>query len=103
MTTLAVETARPNAASVEVTNEALIVELSNGRAISAPVARYPRLLNGNRKERKNWRLIGRGDGIHWEDLDEDISVDNLIAGKSSSENRSSARRWIDSRNSPKES
>ena len=66
-----------------VTQEALNVDLSDGRTISVPVAWFPRLLYSTQKERDNWRLIGRGHGIHWEEIDEDISVEGLLAGKPS--------------------
>jgi hypothetical protein len=54
------------------------IDLADGRSISAPLAWYPRLDHGTAAERANWRLIGRGEGVHWPDLDEDISVDNLL-------------------------
>ena len=56
-----------------------MVELADGRTISAPLGWYPRLQHGTNAERKNWRLVGRGEGIHWPDLDEDISVAGLLA------------------------
>jgi hypothetical protein len=70
---------------VLVTDDALTLELSDGRTISAPLAWYSRLLHGTAEERRNWRLIGQGRGIHWPDLDEDISVENLLAGNPSGE------------------
>ncbi|MBI2917000.1 MAG: DUF2442 domain-containing protein [Chloroflexi bacterium] len=85
----------PDALGVEVTDEALTVELSDGRAISVPLAWYPRLLHATHEERGNWRLIGRGEGIHWEDLDEDISVEGLLAGRHSGESQASFKRWIE--------
>lgn len=90
--------ARPAlAASVQVTADALVVELDDGRVISVPLAWYPRLLHGTPEERGRWRLIGRGEGIHWPDLDEDISVDGLLAGRPSGESPASLKRWLDSR------
>ena len=82
-----------------VTQEALNVDLSDGRTISVPVAWFPRLLYSTQKERDNWRLIGRGHGIHWEEIDEDISVEGLLAGKPSGESQASFRKWLDSRSS----
>lgn len=70
----------PDARTVNVTEDTLIVELSDGQAISVPLAWFPRLLHGTPEERRNWRLIGRGQGIHWETLDEDISVEGLLRG-----------------------
>ena len=62
---------------VTVTSDALAVDLSDGRSIMVPLAWYPRLMHATDSERENWRLIGNGYGIHWEDLDEDISVEGL--------------------------
>jgi hypothetical protein len=89
----------PNAESVTVTADTLSVDLSDGRTISAPLSWYPRLLHASSKERKNWRLIGKGQGIHWESIDEDISVEGLLAGKPSGESQSSFARWLAARTS----
>jgi hypothetical protein len=75
----------------------LIVELVDGRTISVPVAWYPRLAHGSASERNHWRLIGAGEGIHWPDLDEDISVEGLLAGRQSGESQASLRRWLQTR------
>lgn len=75
----------------------LLVGLSDGRSIGVPLAWYPRLWHGSESERANWRLIGRGEGIHWPELDEDISVEGLIFGKPSNESQSSLQRWLESR------
>ena len=64
---------------VQVLDAELIVHLSDGRTVSAPLAWFPRLLHGTAEQRNNWRLIGKGVGIHWPDLDEDISVRSLLA------------------------
>ena len=90
-------TADARAQNVIVTDDALAVDLNDGRTISVPLAWYPRLLNGTSAERNNWRLIGGGEGIHWPDLDEDVSVENLLAGKPSGESQSSFKRWLASR------
>lgn len=87
----------PTADDVQVGEDALSVQLSDGRTISAPLAWYPRLMHGSAKERGNWRLIGRGEGIHWEDLDEDISVEGLLAGRSSGESQASLKKWLKAR------
>lgn len=97
MATSRVEMKRADAVGVAVTDEALTVELSDGRAISVPVAWYPRLLHATPAERDNWRLIGRGEGIHWDDLDEDISVENLLTGRHSGESQASLKRWLGGR------
>jgi hypothetical protein len=93
----------PKAQQVMVTNDALTVDLTDGRTISVPLAWYPRLLHGTPAERNNWRLIGgkEGLGIHWPDLDEDVSVENLLFGKPSGESQRSFQRWLEERSKPK--
>jgi hypothetical protein len=88
------EAASVTATRAVVTDDALKVELSDGRSIAAPLAWYPRLLHGTAEERGRWRLIGQGHGIHWPDLDEDISVENLLAGRPSGESQPSFKRWL---------
>jgi hypothetical protein len=97
MTTSAAKIDIPNAMNVMVTEDTLTVDLSDGRTISVPVAWFPRLLHATPEERKNWRLIGNGSGIHWHDLDEDISVENLLAGKQSGESQASFKKWLSQR------
>ena len=80
-----------------VTGDTLTVELSDGRTIAVPLAWYPRLIHATKKERGNWRLIGKGQGIHWPDLDEDVSVEGLLAGRPSGESQESFRRWLEVR------
>src|SRR3990172_3209126 len=94
MRTSTVEAEMPTAESVTVTEDTLSVDLSDGRTISVPLAWFPRLAHGTAKERKNWRLIGKGYGLHWEDLDEDISVENLLLGQPSGESQSSFQKWL---------
>jgi hypothetical protein len=74
------------------------VLLDDGRSLSVPLAWYPRLLHGNHSERARYELIGDGEGIHWSDLDEDISVEGLLAGKRSAESDASLARWLANRN-----
>jgi len=83
--------------AVIATDDTLAVDLNDGRTISVPLAWYPRLLNGTPGERNNWRFIGDREGIHWPDLDEDVSVENLLAGKPSGESQSSFKRWLEKR------
>lgn len=97
MPTSKVEIEVPDVVGVEVTDDALIAELNDGRTISVPLTWYPRLLQATPEERDNWRLIGRGQGIHWEDLDEDISVEGLLAGRASGESQASFKRWLHGR------
>ena len=82
------------AESVRVSHDRLVVALRDGREISVPLSWYPRLAHGEPKEHENWRLIGGGMGIHWPDLDEDISVDGLLAGRRSGERSESIARWL---------
>ncbi len=85
------------ATSARVTDDAISVALADGREISAPLAWYPRLLHATNEERANLRLIGDGEGIHWPDLDEDVSIDDLIAGRPSGESQSSFKHWLEQR------
>jgi len=82
---------------VSLTEDALVVELVDGRTLTIPLTWYPRLAHGTQAERANWRLIGEGEGLHWPDLDEDISVEGLLAGRRSGETQASFRRWFESR------
>ena len=65
---------------VRFTEDALIVDLLDGRTISAPLTWYPRLLSATPAQRENWRLAGGGFGIHWPDVDEDLSTEGLLRG-----------------------
>jgi Protein of unknown function (DUF2442) len=85
------------AQQVTVTEDALVVDLVDGRTLSVPLPWYPRLAHGTPAERSNWRLIGRGEGVHWPDLDEDISVASLLVGRPSGETQTSLRKWLESR------
>jgi hypothetical protein len=67
-------------ADVEFTEDMLTVQLMDGRRISVPLVWYPRLLNATEEQRKNWRVIGGGYGIHWEDMDEDLSTEGMLRG-----------------------
>ena len=97
MSILATDLPRVQATAVRVTSDSLSVDLADGRTISAPLAWYPRLLRGAPSERLNFRLIGGGQGIHWPDLDEDISVENILSGKPSSESQESFQKWLGGR------
>lgn len=94
MNTSTVETQAPTAIRVQVSDDTLSVDLSDGRTISVPIAWYPRLSHGTAEQRNHYRLIGNGRGIHWPNFDEDISVENLLAGQPSSESQSSFKRWL---------
>lgn len=67
-----------NAVAVECDDDFLRVTLADGRELAVPLVWFPRLLDATPAQRGNWRLIGRGQGIHWPDLDEDLSVAGLL-------------------------
>ena len=79
MSTLTLETA-PLAVDLVVDSTSLRVSLDDGRELAVPLAWFPRLRDASDADRANWRLIGRGEGIRWPALDEDISVRGLLAG-----------------------
>ena len=85
------------AESVRFSEDSMTVGLDDGRALSVPLAWFPRLLQGTEQERANFELIGDGMGIHWPDLDEDISVEGLLAGRRSAESDASLSRWLQKR------
>lgn len=99
MTTSTVEMVVPEAVGVTVTDDTLQVDLSDGRTIMVPLHWFPRLVNGTPSERAAWRLIGGGEGIRWDALDEDIGVAGLLAGQPSGESQKSFQRWLDERRS----
>lgn len=82
------------AQSVGASDDALVVDLADVRTITVPLAWFPRLAHGTATERANWRLIAGGEGIHWPDLDEDISVESLLAGRKSGETQESFGKWL---------
>ncbi len=97
MSTSTVESREPRAQNVKVARDTIVVDLHDGRTLMVPLCWYPRLLHATRSERDNSRLIGDGEGIHWPDLDEDISVAGLLAGKASGESQASLAKWIEAR------
>ncbi len=99
MSTSVVSQKIPNAQDINVTDDTLSVDLGDGRTISVPLAWFPRLVHGSPEERSNWRLIGNGEGIHWENLDEDISIEGLLAGHASGESQVSLKKWLEKRTS----
>lgn len=94
MSTSGTDVGEARAQSVSVSDDALAADLVDGRTITAPVAWFPRLEHGTPTERANWRLIAGGEGTHWPDLDEDISVASLLAGRRSGETQESLRLWL---------
>ncbi len=88
---------QPRARSVSVSDDALTVDLVDGRTIIVPLVWYPRLWHGNPEERNNFEVFGDGAYIHWPDLDEDLTVAGLLAGRRSEESPQSLTRWLDAR------
>jgi hypothetical protein len=82
---------------VSTTDDALNVELSDGRSLAVPLTWFPRLFYATKNERNQWRLIGNGQGIHWQSVDEDISLENLLFGQPSGENSTSLQKWLNGR------
>ena len=80
MSTLEVEL-HPQAHNVKCTDVAIFVELLDGRTISAPLIWFPKLAQAKKEQLENWELLGDGEGIHWPELDEDLSVAGLLASK----------------------
>jgi hypothetical protein len=101
MTTLTLELSIPEAEKATVSEDSLSVALTDGRRISVPLAWYPRLFHASKRERQRFRIIGKGEGMHWPDIDEDISVENILSGKISGESQQSFERWLKSRKTDK--
>ncbi len=97
MNSLAVVERESAALRVKVTQDEIVVTLVDGRVLSVPVAWYPRLSHGTKEERNTYDLMGRGTGIHWPLLDEDISVSGLLRGNPSFESEQSLQQWLDER------
>ncbi len=97
MSISAAEIEIPRAEDVTVKDDTLTVDLSDGRTILVPLEWFPRLVHATPEERKNWKLIGRGQGIRWEDIDEDVSVEGLLAGRPSGESQVSFKKWLNKR------
>jgi len=96
MSTFATE--RPAAVrAIRFTGQEMTVHLEDGRKVSMPLEWYPRLLAGTPQQRERAQLIGEGEGIHWPELDEHISLESILAGRRSAESESSFRRWLERR------
>ena len=65
---------------VSVTQDELTVRLLDGRTVAVPLTWFPKLLHATKEQRSNFELLGEGEGIHWPDIDEDLSVDGLLRG-----------------------
>ncbi len=86
------------AQDVTFSEDSFSVLLDDGRSITVPLAWFPRLYQANGNELANYTLIGAGEGIHWPELDEDISIEGIIAGRRSNESQPSFKKWLDKRN-----
>jgi hypothetical protein len=87
----------PRALGVEMRDDCLVVELADGRTMTVPLLWYPRLWYGTEKERAHFEVLGDGRYIHWPDVDEDLSVAGMLAGRRSGESPESLKRWLASR------
>ena len=97
MNSSAVEISEARAESLTLTDEALTVDLRDGRTIIVPLVWFPRLWHGTPQERGQFEIIGAGAYIHWPDLDEDLTVAGLLEGRKSGESLQSLKQWLDSR------
>lgn len=98
---LVVEVQEARAQSVALTDDALTVDLVDGRTIIVPLVWFPRLWHGTPQERKNFEIFGDGAYLHWPELDEDLTVAGLLAGRRSGESPRSLSRWLNSRSTVK--
>ncbi len=97
MTSLVSEETQSKAEDILISADEMTLVLSDGKTKSVPLSFYPRLIHASQAERDNWQIIGQGEGIRWPDLDEDISVEGIVAGKRSGESRKSFQRWLEAK------
>ena len=97
MSSLGVDIQEARALSLSLNDEALSVDLVDGRTVIVPLVWYPRLWHGSQQERNNFEIFGDGTYIHWPDLDEDLTVAGLLEGRRSGESASSLKKWLASR------
>ena len=97
MSSLATEIEEARAQLVRISDEAVSVDLVDGRTIIVPLGWYPRLWNATSEERNNFEIFGDGAYIHWPDLDEDLTVAGLLAGRRSGESPKSLKKWLEAR------
>jgi hypothetical protein len=100
MNTLELEIQGARAQAVQIGEDVLVIELVDGRTISVPLAWYPRLWYGSAEEREHFEIIGDGKYIHWLDLDEDLSIAGILAGRHSGESAESIKKWLADREKP---
>jgi len=101
MSSLASEMQEARAQKVGVSEDSLVVDLADGRTIIAPLVWYPRLWHGTPAERGHFEISGDGILIHWPDLDEDLSVSGILAGRRSGESPQSLKKWLEKRAAPR--
>jgi len=94
MSSLVIEIQEARAQRVEVNEDTLTIELVDGRVVMVPLTWYPRLWYGTAEERAHFEIIGDGTLIHWPDLDEDLSVAGILAGRRSGESSQSLKKWL---------
>ncbi|MFH1267232.1 MAG: DUF2442 domain-containing protein [Planctomycetota bacterium] len=94
MNTSAADIQEARARDVRVDEDNLVVELMDGRTLTVPLAWYPRLWYGSVNERGHFEIIGDGGYIHWPDLDEDLSIAGMLAGRRSKESPQSLKKWL---------
>jgi hypothetical protein len=97
---LAIEIQEASAQQVTVSKDSLTVDLMDGRTLIVPLVWYPRLWYGTTEERERFEITGDGTLIHWPDLDEDLSISGLLAGRRSGESQQSLKRWLEERAVP---
>ncbi|HEV8131862.1 MAG TPA: DUF2442 domain-containing protein [Acidobacteriota bacterium] len=97
MSSLGVDIQEARAQSVIVSDEALSIDLVDGRTVIVPLVWFPRLWHGSKEERDNLEIFGDGAYIHWPDLDEDLTIAGLLEGKRSGESLTSLKKWLASR------
>ena len=86
------------ATNLRFSQESLIVDLADGRSVTLPLSWYPRLVHATKQERENWEMLIDGEGFHWPDLDEDLSVDGFVKSRPSGEGKRSFERWLKAKN-----
>ena len=94
MGSLAIEVEEARAKKVVVGEDVLTIDLMDGRTITVPLLWYPRLWHGTPEERNKLEIIGDGTLVHWPDLDEDLSVSGILAGRRSGECQQSLKKWL---------
>jgi hypothetical protein len=97
MSSSAIEIHEARAQAVKVVDDALTVDLTDGRTIIVPLLWFPRLWHGSARERSRLEVLGDGAYIHWPDLDEDLTVAGLLAGRRSQESPQSLAKWLGAR------